>query len=151
VLRRVIAACGLFLLFPAQADFQGRVVSITDGDTLTVLVGTQQVKVRLAEIDAPESKQPFGQRSKQSLGELCFGKDARLVEQGHDRYKRTIARVYCAGIDASREQVRRGMAWVFDRYVMDRALYVDQEAARAAKRGLWADPKPVPPWEWRRK
>jgi endonuclease YncB( thermonuclease family) len=151
VLRGVIAAYALFLSFSVQADFQGRVVSITDGDTLTVLVDRQQMKVRLAEIDAPESKQPFGQRSKQSLAELCFGKNVRLVEQGHDRYKRTIARVYCAGIDANREQVRRGMAWVFDRYVKDRALYSDQEVARAAKRGLWADPKPMPPWEWRRK
>lgn len=134
----------------AQADLQGFVVSVHDGDSLTVLVDSQQVKVRLADIDAPELKQAFGPRSKQSLLELCLGKAATLEDQGRDRYVRTIARVRCAGVDANRQQVQRGMAWVFDRYVKDRSLYRDQEAARAAKRGLWMDPKAMPPWAWRR-
>jgi endonuclease YncB( thermonuclease family) len=126
-------------------------VGVTDGDTITVLLGTRlQIKVRLTEIDAPESKQAFGQRSKQSLSDLCFDKAVRLVDQGADRYGRTLARVYCAGKDANREQVRRGMAWVFDRYVRDRSLYADQDEARTAKRGLWSDAHPIPPWEWRR-
>jgi endonuclease YncB( thermonuclease family) len=106
--------------------------------------------VRLTEIDAPESNQAFGQRSKQSLSDMCFGKPARLVSQGEDRYGRTLARIYCSGTDANREQVRRGMAWVYDRYVTDRSLYSDQDEARSAKRGLWSDAHPIPPWEWRR-
>ena len=126
-------------------------VGVTDGDTITVLLSTrQQIKVRLTEIDAPESKQAFGQQSKQSLSDLCFGKTARLVDHGVDRYGRTLARVYCAGTDANREQIKRGMAWVFDRYVTDRSLYADQDEARAGKRGLWRDAYPIPPWEWRR-
>ena len=72
----------------------GRVVGISDGDTITVLVGQQQVKVRLADIDAPESKQAFGTRSKQALSDLCFQKDAKLETAGKDRYGRTIATVY---------------------------------------------------------
>lgn len=141
----------LALSFPAWADFTGKVVRVADGDTITVLRDREQVKVRLLEIDAPEKAQAFGNRSKQSLSDLCFNKTARLDDKGKDRYGRTLARVYCDGVDANAEQVRRGMAWVYDRYVTDRGLYSIQDEARAAKRGLWADNSPVPPWEWRRK
>ncbi len=127
------------------------VIGISDGDTLTVLHEQQQIKVRLAEIDAPEKAQAFGARAKQSLSDLCFGKQAEIIPQARDRYGRTVARVRCDGIDANAEQVRRGMAWVFDRYVTDRSLYAEQNEARTARRGLWAaDSDPVPPWEWRR-
>lgn len=151
----------LFLTFilcsAAQADeLRGRVVGITDGDTLTLLVQEHQETIRLAEIDAPEKRQPFGQRSKQALSALAFGKQARLLSSGRDRYGRIVARVYTQGedgeIDVSGEMVRQGAAWVFDRYASDEALYALQEEARAAKRGLWALPaaEQVPPWKWRR-
>lgn len=145
----------LFLLLIAEApaaELRGVVVGVTDGDTLTVLVAKKQVKVRLADIDAPESRQPFGARAKQSLSKLCFKKESRLETQGKDRYRRTIATVYCAGVNANAEQVRQGMAWVFDRYASpNSALYAVQNEAKAARRGLWADPRPVPPWEWRQR
>ncbi|HHR0450053.1 TPA: thermonuclease family protein [Pseudomonas aeruginosa] len=132
------------------AELRGRVVAVADGDTLTILdAGRQQHRIRLAEIDAPEKRQPFGQRSKQSLSDLCYGRDAAIEDGGRDRYGRTIGRVSCAGIDANAEQVRRGMAWVFDRYATDRRLYAIQDEARAARRGLWSDAAPVPPWEYR--
>ena len=109
---RAIAAfaAGLFATaFLAQAEpFAGRVVGITDGDTMTVLITQQQANVRLADIDAPESKQAFSSRSKQALSDLCFGKDARLEAQGKDRYGRTIATVYCARRNANAEQVWQG-------------------------------------------
>ena len=143
----------LALLFLAQgavgAEFVGRVVSIQDGDTLTVLVSREQIRVRLTEIDAPEHNQPFGTRSRQSLGELCANRDARVRVMGKDRYGRTLGRVVCSTVDANAEQVRRGMAWVFDHYVTDRSLYAVQDEAREARRGLWADQNPVPPWKWR--
>ena len=110
----------------------------------------QQVRVRLLEIDAPESKQAFGRRSKDSLAEMCAGQTAQVESTGKDRYGRVLGWVTCAGVNANAEQVRRGMAWVYDRYVTDRGLYSIQDEARAAKRGLWADVNPVPPWEWRR-
>lgn len=125
------------------------VVSVGDGDTLTVLHDQRPIKVRLAEIDAPEKAQAFGARAKQSLSDMCFGKTAEISTQTRDRYGRTVARVRCEGIDANAEQVRRGMAWVYDRYVTDRSLYTLQDEARSARRGLWADSAPVPPWEWR--
>ena len=129
----------------------GLVVAIADGDTLTVLdEDFQQVKVRLAEIDAPEKKQPFGSRSRQSLGELCHEKRAEVQVTDVDRYRRIVGRVICAGVDANAAQVRRGMAWVYDRYAKDKSLYRLQDEARSAGRGLWADLQPVAPWEWRK-
>ena len=142
-------AVAILPLTAAAADFEGRVVGIADGDTLTVLHEREQTKVRLAEIDAPEKAQPFGQRSRQSLAELCSQQPVRVADKGRDRYGRTIGRVWCAGVDANAEQVRRGMAWVYDRYAADQALYALQAEARAAHRGLWVDAHPVPPWEWR--
>lgn len=123
------------------------VVGISDGDTLTARCdGVQeQVKVRLAEIDAPEKKQPWGDRSKQALSEKA---ELRVVAR--DRYGRTVATVVCDGTNANREQVRHGMAWVYDKYVKDASLYGVQREAKAARLGLWNDLAPVPPWEWRK-
>ncbi len=129
------------------------IVAIADGDTLTARCETagelENVKVRLAEIDAPEKGQAFGARSKQRLAELCFQKQATVTPRTKDRYLRTVAKVECEGVDAGTEQVRAGMAWVFDRYVTDRSLYDIQDEARSAGRGLWAEPNPIAPWEWR--
>jgi endonuclease YncB( thermonuclease family) len=132
------------------AVFIAAVIGISDGDTLTVLHEREPIKVRIAEIDAPEKKQPFGSRSKQALSDLCFGKQAEVTPQKKDRYGRTIARVKCNGNDVSVHQVQGGMAWVFDRYVTDRSLYQLQDMARAGGLGLWVDAQPVPPWEWRK-
>ncbi len=142
----------LLAVSPALADVHGRVVSVHDGDTLTVLIDHRQVRVRLTDIDAPELGQSFGTRSRQSLSDLCFGKTAALDVRGQDRYKRTLAHVTCAGTDANSEQVRRGYAWTYVRYARrDSALYALQGEARAAHRGLWTEPLPTPPWDWRRK
>ena len=150
-LLRALAVPILLALPPAYADVVARVVSVHDGDTLTVLVERRQVKVRLTDIDAPELRQPFGTRSRQSLSELCFGKIASLDVRGHDRYKRTIAQVTCDGKDANAEQVRRGYAWTYARFARrDSPLHAIQDEARAAHRGLWSDPAARPPWEWRR-
>jgi endonuclease YncB( thermonuclease family) len=141
----------LLVVSPAFADVLARVVSVHDGDTLTVLIDHYQVKVRLTEIDAPELKQPFGTKSRQSLSDLCFGKTAALEVRGHDRYRRTLAHVTCAGTDANAEQVRRGYAWIYARYTRSGSpLFAIQHAAQAAHRGLWSDPAPIAPWDWRR-
>lgn len=125
------------------------VVGISDGDTLTAFCEQKQVKIRLAEIDAPEKAQPFGQQSKQSLSSLCYRKQAEIRIQSIDRYGRSVARVVCDGVDASAEQVAQGMAWVYDKYVIDASLYEVQNKAWNAKRGLWSDSTPIKPWEWR--
>jgi endonuclease YncB( thermonuclease family) len=140
-------------LQPVWAEtISGKVVRVSDGDTLTILIERKQVKVRLIEIDAPESKQAFGERSRKSLGEMCAGQLATVRYSAHgkyDKYGRVLGRVECQGLDANAEQVRRGMAWVYDRYVTDRSLYALQNYARAAHVGLWADKTPTAPWAWR--
>lgn len=142
----------LLAAFPAYAVGSVRVISVHDGDTLTVLIDHRSVRVRLTDIDAPELGQPFGTRSRQSLSALCFGKSAALDVRSQDRYGRTLAQVTCAGTDANAEQVRRGYAWIFTRYARpDSPLYTLQSEARAAHRGLWMDRSPTPPWDWRRK
>jgi endonuclease YncB( thermonuclease family) len=146
----LLASLALWISFSAQADtLVGRVIGITDGDTIKVLVNNEQVIVRLVEIDAPEKKQAFGNRSKQSLSDLCFDKNAQIQEKGKDRYGRTLGRVICDGTDSNAEQVKRGMAWVYDKYVTDRSLYQLQDEAKRDGRGLWVDTDPMPPWEWR--
>lgn len=133
-------------------------VRIADGDTLTARCGApgdyQQVKVRLAEIDAPEKAQPFGERSRQSLAAMCAGEKALLRPTATDRYGRTVARVSCRGMDANAEQVRAGMAWAYTQYQSDPAIPRLERKARAARAGLWvADgtaAEPVAPWDWRR-
>lgn len=131
------------------------VVAIADGDTLTARCGEpgsyQQVKVRLAEIDAPERGQPFGDRSRQHLAQLCHQQQATIRSSGQDRYDRAIARVECQGQDANAEQVRAGMAWAYTRYLTDPEIARLEQAARAARVGLWSDASPVPPWDWRRR
>ena len=141
----------LALAQPAWAEVVvGKVVRVSDGDTLTLLVDQKQLKVRLVEIDAPESKQAFGERSRKSLGEMCAGQLATVRYATRDKYGRVLGRVECQGMDANAEQVRRGMAWVYDRYVTDRSLYALQNEARATHLGLWADKRPTAPWDWRK-
>lgn len=132
------------------------VVAIADGDTLTARCGEpgayEQVKVRIAAIDAPERTQPFGQRSKQSLSDLCFRETATIKASTLDRYGRTVADVQCKGQDVGETQVAAGMAWVFNRYAEGHELlYRLQDTARGGRLGLWVDSAPVAPWEWRQK
>lgn len=137
----------------ATTVIEGRVVSVADGDTITVLDAARRPhRIRLAEIDAPEKRQPFGKRSKQSLSDMVYGQRVKAVCPTRDRYRRYICRVYVggSGLDVNAAQVERGMAWVYRRYASDPALYRLELEARTARRGLWSDPKPVPPWSWRR-
>lgn len=128
----------------------GRCVGVHDGDSITVLTaGNVQLKVRLEGIDAPELKQAFSQQSKEAMSGLVFGKAVTLQVTGKDRYGRTLAVVMVGGVNVNLELVRRGFAWRFDKYSKDAALLAAQNEAKAAKRGLWADPVPLPPWEWR--
>jgi len=135
----------------------GRVVRVSDGDTVTVLDGNRvQHKVRLAGIDAPESRQAFGARSRQHLSMLVFGRDVQVEWQKIDRYGRIVGKVVVDGVDANRRQVEAGLAWHYLQYQReqspaDRLAYASAERqAREARLGLWTDPAPVAPWDFRR-
>lgn len=133
-------------------DISGLVIKIIDGDTLTILTNNNdQVRVRLAEIDAPEKKQAFGNKSKINLSEICFNKVATVNTIKIDKYGRTLGRVTCNYVDANSKQIEQGMAWVYDRYVTDLNLYALQENAKIKKLGLWSDPDPIQPWVFRHK
>lgn len=132
------------------SEWRGTVIGVSDGDTLTVLSQQKrQVKVRLVEIDAPEKKQAFGQQSKKSLSAMCYKKLVVVAEKGTDKYRRTLARLTCGGLDANAEQVRRGMAWAFTKYLTDPAIADLEKAARQSKTGLWSQPNPIAPWDFR--
>lgn len=128
-----------------------KVIGIADGDTLTILQDNRPVKIRLANVDAPEKSQPYGQRSRQSLSALCWDRDAQYETQDIDRYKRVVAVVTCGGVEVNRAQVEQGFAWVYPKYNKDPSLLQLQEDARDMRRGLWGDRNPIEPWEYRKK
>jgi len=144
----------LFLIFnlSAQAEtIQGLVVKIADGDTLTLLTSSnEKIKVRLAGIDTPERKQPFGSEAKQALSKLVFQKKALIEVETKDRYGRTVGIVFVDGQNINYELVRQGMAWVYRKYTNDEILYELEAQAKTKKTGLWADAKPIAPWSWRK-
>jgi endonuclease YncB( thermonuclease family) len=132
---------------------EGRVVGVSDGDTFTLLTAAkQQVKIRLAEIDAPESGQPYGDKSKQALSGLIYGEDVLVSVQTTDRYGRIVGRPYVGDLDICEEMLRIGAAWAYREYLKDEILLVLEAEARAQKRGLWSlsEAQNTPPWEWRR-
>lgn len=146
----VALAALLSLAAAAPGEFRGRVIGVSDGDTLTVLHERRREKVRLHGIDAPEKGQPFGERAKEVTAQLVFGREVAVRSTGQDRHGRTMAEVILPdGRHLNRELVRAGYAWWYRRYSTDRTLGALEAQARAARSGLWADPRAIPPWEWR--
>jgi len=131
-------------------EFRGKVVGVTDGDTITVLNNTTPIKVRLNGIDAPEAGQPFGERSKQFASALCFGDEVTVKALGTDKYGRTLGDIVLGdGRILNQELIRAGMAWHYKEYSKDETLAKLEMEAREKKVGLWSDPHAVAPWEWR--
>lgn len=151
-----IIALFLFCI-PAWADITGRVVAVTDGDTIKVLGEANiQHKVRLTGIDAPEKKQPYGRASQKHLASLIAGKTVTIEYSKTDRYGRILGKVRHDGIDVNLEQLKAGYAWWYRFYAKtqpkeDRESYEAAEnSAKSDKLGLWADPNPINPYEWRK-
>lgn len=147
----VVALTGSLLAAPL-AEFNAQVVGISDGDTITVLSADKtQTKIRLHGIDAPEAKQAYGTKAKESLSAKVFGKSVRIVSRDVDRYGRTVAEVFVGDRLINRELVTDGFAWHYVKYAPnDAELAAAEKAAREAKRGLWADIAPVAPWDFRK-
>lgn len=140
----------------ALADtMAGEVIAVTDGDTITVQVSTKSHKIRLNGIDAPESDQEFGREATRKLAEMIIGKSVVVIWNKTDRHERILGTVAIGSIDVGLELLRYGLAWYFHRYEADvpeveRALYLAAEtAAREQKVGLWNQPSPIAPWDWR--
>lgn len=158
-MRAIMMTAIVLLALPMLADAKipkvqriesGRVVGVTDGDTITVLIGQESIKVRLEGIDAPESKQDFGLRSKQHLTELVGGRSIDLHVTGRDRYGRTLGKLFAGDLNVNRQMLVDGLAWHYTQYNSEPGLADAETEARAERRGIWSDPSPIPPWEFRK-
>jgi len=153
--KTVASLIPLFALFLAGTfacgqEFTAKVVGIDDGDSIKLLTGDKtEIRVRLLGIDAPEWKQPYRDAAKQSLSDLIFGKTVRVQPTGEDRYHRVTANVFIDRVWVNYVQVRRGLAWHYVRYSTDKGLAAAELTARTERLGLWQEPQPTPPWEWR--
>lgn len=137
----------------ASADLTGKVVKIQDGDTITILDNQNvQHRIRFAQIDAPESNQPWGAKSKSYLTSRLAGKTVTVVSAGTDRYKRVLGTVYLSNVNINVEQVKTGNAWVYTQYATDKSLFEIEKQARLNKVGLWRLPESerIAPWIWRK-
>ena len=155
-----------FAMATADADIHGKVVAVTDGDTIKILdENSVQHKIRLTGIDAPEKAQPFGTASRKYLASMVAGKQVRVEASGQDRYGRVLGKVWvqpldCPGcgmtLNTNHAQILAGMAWWYRAYAKDQSLqdrgrYESAvNEARKHKRGIWSEPDPIPPWVWRR-
>ena len=158
-MKKLVLVIFLFLSTLANAKtIEGLVVGVADGDTITVLDQQKNsYKIRLQGIDAPEKKQAFGEKSKQSLHDLVHSKQVRIEYDKEDKYGRIVGKVTVDDVDVCLQQLVLGMAWHYKKYqneqsVSDRALYSETELkSKSLKLGLWSDDTPMPPWEFRKK
>jgi endonuclease YncB( thermonuclease family) len=156
---KLLALCLIGALVAGRAQARtitGKVARVIDGDTIVVVVEHKPVRVRLYAIDAPEigrspddPAQPFARASRQSLADMVARRAVTINDEGTDRYGLTLGTVYAGPANINAEQVARGMAWVHLHYFPDPVLLWLEYRAKEAKRGLWDDPHPVPPWKYR--
>ena len=154
-MKKQILFCSLILLLLPQLSFawQGKVVGVSDGDTITVMHAGKGEKIRLYGVDCPEKHQDFGQKAKQFTSNMVYGKTVDVEPVTTDRYGRTVGLVSVNGKSINEELLKAGLAWVFTRYCDKPCCnqwYKYQEEARQKKQGLWSMPNPVPPWDFRR-
>lgn len=149
-MKQLILILFLFPIFLSAHTIKGKVVRVSDGDTVVVLDSTNtQHKIRLDAIDAPEKGQDFGNRSKQYLSDLIAGKVVSVEWTKKDMYKRILGTIYIGHVNVNEEMVRSGMAWRY-KYNNSKHLLELQEDAQANKRGLWSMKNPIDPWQFRK-
>lgn len=150
----LIASLLAFLAAPVPAadTFGGKVVGVVDGDTIDVLRNGRPQRIELHGIDCPERGQPYGKQATQAASDLLFGKQVEIAKRGTDRDKHIVADVLLPdGKNVNQSLVLNGWCWWARNYAPnDMALQQAEQVAKATKKGLWADPKPVPPWLYRR-
>ena len=141
-----------FVGFAVAGEFTGHVIGILEGDTIEVLHKKRAERIRLIGIDCPEKRQPFGEKAKHAATSLVFGKDVSIQTHGKDKHRRTLAEVLLSdGTSLNQALVAGGWCWWYPKYAINNSELKRLESqARLRKRGLWTDPYPVPPWEWRK-
>ena len=156
ILKTVFLVSLILLPWPiivSATTINAKVIRVLDGDTIEVLHNNHPERIRLSGIDCPEKGQAFGKRAKQAASELVYGKEVTLQIHGKDKYKRTLANLVLSdGTIVNQQLVKDGWCWWYRKYAPgDTVLEVLEKEAREAKKGLWVDPQPVPPWEWRKR
>lgn len=149
----ILSVLLLLLTLPAYADFYGKVVRVTDGDTIIVLKDKKQIRVRLYGIDAPESKQAFGNKSRQYLANIIAGKQVKIVDKGNDIYKRLLGYVIYNNQNVNELMVANGYAWAYsyrNQYAVPKFKTLENRA-RSQRKGLWIDKHPINPYQFRKK
>jgi endonuclease YncB( thermonuclease family) len=146
----LIAATAVRGAYASSQVFTAEVIAVLDGDTLLVTRGGKPLKLRMAEIDAPEKAQLYGTASQKSLADLVMRKRVQVESRAVDDYGRIVAMVSIGGLNVNHEQVRRGLAWEYSRFHSNRPLMALQREAQLAKRGLWAGDDIVEPSKWRK-
>jgi endonuclease YncB( thermonuclease family) len=140
----------LWVNIAAAGEFNAKVIVVIDGDTLVVLRNREKIKIRLANIDAPEKDQPYGLESRRALAGLVWKKQARIDTRAVDKYGRIVALVTVDGRNVNEEMVKRGMAWEYSYYKPGHEYIVLQSEAQQTRRGLWVQRSAIPPWQWRK-
>lgn len=140
----------LILSSPSYSQLLGKVVSIADGDTFTMLVNDKQIRIRLHGIDCPEKGQDFGNVAREFLSDFVFGKVVTVEEMDIDRYGRTIGMVTVDGVNVNEKLLEAGLAWHYKNYDKNPAWAKLEEQAKKDNKGLWAHPNPIPPWDYRK-
>jgi len=150
---KISAAIIILILIPSflyAASWEGKVVGISDGDTIKVLKDGKQVKIRLAAIDCPVKSQHYGQKAKQFTADMVAGKIVKIWQTDTDRYGRIVGFVFFGDKNLDKELLSAGMAWHYKQYSRDPELAKLEFKARSARIGLWSERDPIPPWEWRK-
>lgn len=142
--------CSLFTIY-SQAIVTGKVIGIKDGDTVEVIDKLNKTTIlRLAEVDCPEKKQPFGTIAKQFTSDAIYLKTIKYIVTDKDRYGRSVAKIFYHNKYLSAEIIKNGMGWHYKKYSTSQELALFEKQARSRKIGLWMDPNPVYPSEWRK-
>ncbi|MCT7523319.1 thermonuclease family protein [Aliarcobacter cryaerophilus] len=135
----------------ASFELRGKIIHISDGDTVHLLTSkNEKIKIRLNDIDAPEAKQAFGNKSKENIKKFIYQKDVIVEYKKKDQYKRVLGTIYYQNRDINLQQVKDGYAWVYKKYSKNPTYFKAEQEARSKKRGLWSDRNPIEPWVFRK-
>ncbi len=141
----------LFCSYANSFELVGKVIKVSDGDTITLLTDDKvSHKIRLNDIDAPEKKQAFGNKSRDNLASYIAGEIVTVKYKSKDKYGRVLGTIYFEDLDINLQQVKNGYAWVYKQYSKNQIYYQEEQKARDLKKGLWQDKNPIAPWEFRK-
>jgi len=151
LIKKILIFSLLLISQNAPETITGRIVKVSDGDTVTLLTkDNQQIKVRLEGIDAPEKRQDFGNMATLCVRQLCEGKTVTVIKTGTDRYNRVLGILYVDNLIINEYLVRQGLAWHYKQFNKSHRLDSLEKLARKEKLNIWSLPNPIPPWEYRK-